>query len=143
MKPLIIKGASHRWFAHGAWKISVVFMFVILACANTNGYAVEPGSKDDPIITRSYLETLYAWQVTPLSEGQTLSIDRGVEFVIRRGQAVVVGLSNEGLIDLTAGKELIDGERIEAYHLMVSPASDRRGLRATSPVIMLTRGLNR
>lgn len=106
-------------------------------------HAVEPGSKDDPIITRSYLETLYSWQLNSLQEGQTLSLDMGVQFVIRSGTAVVVGVGSEGLVDLTAGKELKDGEIIPPYHLILSPASDRRGLRARSQVVLLSRGLTR
>lgn len=106
-------------------------------------HAVEPGSKDDPIITRSYLETLYSWQLNSLQEGQTLSLDAGVQFVIRSGTAVVVGVGSEGLIDLTAGKELKDGEVIPPYHLIMSPASDHRGLRARAQVVLLSRGLTR
>lgn len=106
-------------------------------------WAVEPGSKDDPIITRSYLETLYSWQVTSLQDGQTISLDLGVQFVVRSGSASVVGVGTEGLIDLTAGKELRDGEPIPPYHLILSPSSDRRGVRARSQVVLLTRGLTR
>ncbi|MBM3464920.1 MAG: hypothetical protein FJX76_22710 [Armatimonadetes bacterium] len=107
------------------------------------GQAAEPGSKDDPIITRSYLENLHSWQVTNLQDGQTLSLDMGVTFVLRSGKAAVVGVGAEGLVDLTAGRELKDGEKIVANHLMLSPASDRRGLRAQSSVVLLTRGLTR
>jgi len=125
----------------------IIFVFalgaLLLTRAATSVHAVEPGSKDDPIITRSYLETLYAWQVTNMSDGQTLSLDMGVEFVLKRGQAVVVGSGTEGLIDLTAGKELKDGEKIPPYHLILSPASDRRGLRSVAQVVLLTRGLSR
>ena len=105
--------------------------------------AVEPGSKDDPIITRSYLETLYSWQLTSLQDGQTLNLDMGVQFVIRSGTAVVSGGGAVGLIDLTAGKEIRDGETVPPYHLILSPSSDRRALRARSQVVLLTRGLTR
>ncbi|NDD29538.1 MAG: hypothetical protein EB084_14855 [Proteobacteria bacterium] len=109
----------------------------------TPSIAAEPGSKDDPIVTRSYLETLYSWQVTSLQEGQTVSLDLGVQFVVRSGSAVVVGVGAEGLLDLTAGKELRDGERIPPCHLVLSPASDHRGVRAMSQVVLLTRGFTR
>lgn len=105
--------------------------------------AAEPGSKDDPVITRSYLETLYSWQVTNLAEGQSLSLDMGVTFVLRSGRASVLGVGEQGLVDLTEGRELKDGERIVPNHLILSPASDRRGLRALSAVVLLTRGLTR
>jgi hypothetical protein len=67
----------------------------------------------------------------------------GVQFVLRSGSALVIGTGGEGLMDLTAGRELKDGEKIPACHLMMSPASDRRGLRAASQVVLLTRGLSR
>ncbi|HEY3999600.1 MAG TPA: hypothetical protein VGO93_12080 [Candidatus Xenobia bacterium] len=102
--------------------------------------AAEPGSPQDPLISRSYLESLYAWQYTNLAEGQTISLDVGSTVVIRKGQAVVVGNEKEGLIDLTAGKELLDGEVIPPLHLILSPASDRRGMKAVSAVVAMTRG---
>lgn len=122
--------------------LCIVAVLLALLCG-ARAQAAEPGSKDDPIITRSYLETLYSWQITNLPEGQSLSLDMGVTFVLRSGKATVVGVGSEGLVDLTDGKELKDGERIAANHLILSPASDRRGLRALSPVKMLTRGLTR
>jgi len=119
-------------------------LLAALACALAMpAIAAEPGSKDDPVITRSYLETLYSWQVTNLAEGQTLSLDMGVTFVLRSGKAAVVGVGEQGLVDLTEGRELKDGERIAPNHLILSPASDRRGLRALSAVVLLTRGLTR
>ena len=105
--------------------------------------AAEPGSKDDPLITRSYLDNLHSWQLTNLQEGQTISLDLGVMLVLTAGKAQVVGNGKAGLIDLTDGRELKDGERLPANHLLLSPASDRRGLRATSSATLLTRGLSR
>ncbi len=123
--------------------IAVAVTLLLLVPIVRTSLAVEPGSKGDPIITRSYLETLYSWQATNLQGGQTVSLDMGVQFVLRSGKAVVVGAGHEGLIDLTAGRELKDGEPIPADHLMMSPASDQRGVRAVSQVVLLTRGLSR
>lgn len=124
-----------------------LFLFTLLTAALllalAPARAAEPGSRDDPVVTRSYLETLYSWQQTHLQDGQSLSLDLGVMLVLRSGQAAVVGSGAEGLVDLTAGKELKDGERIPANHLILSPASDKRGIKALSPVVLLTRGLNR
>lgn len=119
-----------------------LIVLLVLAAAGA-AWAAEPGSKDDPIVTRSYLENLYSWQVTSLQQGQTLSLDLGVTFVLRSGKATVVGAGSQGLVDLTLGRELKDGEKIAPNHLILSPASDRRGLRAISRVVLLTRGLNR
>ncbi len=121
----------------------IALLAAVFGFAGPATRAAEPGSKDDPVITRSYLETLYSWQVTSLQEGQTLSLDMGVTFVLRTGKAAVVGVGSEGLVDLTAGNELKDGERILPHHLILSPASDRRGLRALTAVVLLTRGLSR
>jgi hypothetical protein len=105
--------------------------------------AAEPGSKDDPIITRSYLDNLHAWQVTNLAEGQTLSLDLGVRFIVRSGKVDVVGNGTSGLLDLSEGRELRDGERVPLNHLIFSPASDRRGLRSATSAVLLTCGLSR
>jgi hypothetical protein len=119
----------------------LILVFAFVAAIVMAARAAEPGSKDDPIVTRSYLDTLYAWQQTPLSAGQSLSLDLGVLFVVRRGQVNVAGTNGEGLVDLTAGKELADGEAIPPNHLVMSPASDRRGIKAGSAAMLLTKGL--
>ncbi len=111
-----------------------------LALLAAPALAAEPGSNQDPLISRSYLESLYAWQYTNLAEGQTSSLDMGAMLVIRTGQAQVVGNGKEGLIDLTAGKELTDGMAIPPLHLILSPASDRRGIKAITSVVAMTRG---
>lgn len=120
--------------------LTAIALLALVVAMRLPAPAVEPGSKDDPIITRSYLETLHAWQITNLQEGQTVSLDLGVEFVVRSGKLAVVGVGTQGLIDLTAGQELKDGQPIPPCHLILSPASDRRGIRANSQVVMLTRG---
>ena len=120
-----------------------ILLAAVLLLAHAPARAAEPGSKDDPVVTRSYLETLYSWQQTHLQDGQAIGLDLGVMLVLRSGHATVVGSGQEGLVDLTDGKELKDGERIPAHHLILSPASDKRGVKALSSVVMLTRGLNR
>ncbi|MHB2015387.1 MAG: hypothetical protein ACYCW6_00410 [Candidatus Xenobia bacterium] len=117
-----------------------LLLLVALLALGGAALATEPGSSRDPLITRSYLEQLYAWQYTNLAEGQTVSLDMGAMLVIRTGKAVVVGQGNEGLIDLTKGEELKDGDVIPPFHLILSPASDRRGLKAMSAVVAMTRG---
>lgn len=105
--------------------------------------AQEPGSLDDPVVTKSYVENLFCWQTTALPEGQTTSLDLGAEIIVRTGTVKVIGSTQGGLIDLTSGKMLENGETIPLYHLIISPESDGRAIQAETKALLLIKGLGR
>lgn len=107
------------------------------------GFAGEPGSSSDPLVTKSFLEEAYGWRVTTVPAGEKLVLDLGSEAVLRSGKAVVLGTKAGGLADLTLGEDLPDGVLVPANHYLISASGDGRGVRALSTTVFLTRGLVR
>lgn len=102
-----------------------------------SGSAV-PGSADDPVVTKSYVDQQIAaasgggstLKVVELTPGQTLYGFEGTEFIVRTGSVVsVAGKNGDGLTDLTAGADLRAGAWVAPNHLLLIARSDSRGLR--------------
>lgn len=107
------------------------------AFAGTDG---EPGGSGDPLVTRSYVDQYIQWKVADLKAGQVLKGRAGSEFILRRGQAVVVDTTGNGIPDVTGGADIYAGDRVPMNHLLVIPREDGRGIKALSPVVVMYRG---
>ncbi|UFJ40070.1 hypothetical protein LOK74_18840 [Brevibacillus humidisoli] len=127
-----------------------VLIFAGQAWADYAGSAGIPGSADDPVVTKSYVDekiqqalgggqapsqqqsepqgsSLVVEELTP---GETLYGFEGTEFIVRTGQVIAVpGQNGDGLTDLTAGVDLQGGDPVGLNHLLLIPRSDSRGLR--------------
>lgn len=114
--------------------------FVMMLFFVTGAFAEEPGSSSDPLITKSYLENRYGWQITTLLKGENIGLDLGSEAVLRSGKAIVLGTKGGGLADLTLGQDLPDQTFVIANHYLVCPSSDGRGIKALTTSVFLTRG---
>jgi hypothetical protein len=73
------------------------------------------------------------------SSGQTLIIESGTEIVLRTGTAVVVAGPN-GLLDMTTGQDVANGQSVGLNHLLIAPRTDGRGIRFTSDAYVMVRG---
>ncbi|MGI6605065.1 MAG: hypothetical protein ACOX2S_08565 [bacterium] len=120
----------------------VLFAALIVAAVGENSLAAqgEPGSADDPLVAKSYVDKLTAVQVLELEAGETLRAEAGAEIILRAGKAVAVTGPQGGIADLTAGRDIQAGEVIPANHLLLVPRSDGRGLTTSTPVVLLVRG---
>jgi len=96
-------------------------------------------------IVNEILQAMGASQVVPFTPlfvpaGSTLVANAGVEFIVRSGTAYVIAGPN-GLVDVTAGQDIGNGQRVSRNHLMLVPATDGRGLYfATDAWIMIKGG---
>ena len=79
-------------------------------------------------------------KVVELSAGQKLVAGAGTEIIVRAGNAVVIDSDLGGLCDVTAGKDLREGENAPANHLLIVPRDDGRGVQAVSAAIVMVRG---
>lgn len=138
--------------------------------------APEPGSADDPVVTRSFVEEYVTralqgltpaapgapgtvpaapgtgvaapppaplpLEVVQLAPGQRLVAEGGTEIILRTGKVKVATepASLGGLSDLTAGRDVANGQDVAANHLLLVPRSDGRGVVATTAAILLVRG---
>ena len=143
--------------------LALVFMLSTMATP-------APGSEEDPLVTRSYVDrlisdlghgggSLNAAQMdtivneiinrlgasdtfTPvhMTSGQTLFGNEGTEIILRSGMAVVQANGVDGLANVTSGQDIGLGEAIERNHLLIVPRTDGRGVHATSDVWLLVKG---
>ncbi|HKM39050.1 MAG TPA: hypothetical protein VJ036_02150, partial [bacterium] len=118
----------NRWLPFGL----VLMMAVGLAMLPTAGAAsgLDPGSEQDPLVAKSYVDSLISLQVLELDQGAVVRGEAGTEMVLRGGQAVAVTTPQGGLADLTGGRDIQNGETVPANHLLLIPRSDGRGLLA-------------
>jgi hypothetical protein len=118
----------------------------------------QPGSVDDPVITKSYFDQNVKQKIadeisklkqepstskptpnensTPspsspsltvvkLEQGQILYAGAGTEFIVRTGKTVAVSTDENGIPDVTSGKDIASGSPIELNHLLVFPKEGR------------------
>ena len=80
-------------------------------------------------------------QVVELDGGQTLIAGEGTEIIVRAGQVTAIDSEMGGLSDVTAAKDISEGEEIPTNHLIIVPRDDGRGLTALSEkVYLMVRG---
>ncbi|MCL2501347.1 MAG: hypothetical protein FWE90_13580 [Defluviitaleaceae bacterium] len=76
-------------------------------------------------------ERSLAWDVINPQRNQTLIIENGTEVILRSGSAVVVAGPN-GLVNMTTGGDILDGQNVGLNNLLIAPRTDGRGIRITS-----------
>lgn len=127
-----------------------MFLLMFLVVGMTVKAAIpEPGSKEDPIVTKSYVDKIaqelkqsagQTLEVVYLENGETLIADKGAEIILRSGNATVVGGLGGGLADVTSGKDLENAEVVLKNHLLIVPRDDGRGIKAQTQVVCIVRG---
>ncbi len=118
--------------------VIVLLVAAFLLC----GYAAfaGPGGSDDPLVTQSYVDRHVQWKVADLKTGQALIGSAGSEIILRRGQAVVIDTTRNGIPDVTSGVDIHAGSAVSMNHLLIIPRDDGRGIKAQSPVVVMYRG---
>ncbi|OPH54579.1 hypothetical protein BC351_31890 [Paenibacillus ferrarius] len=135
--------------------------------------APTPGSSTDPVITKSYFDqntlseakvkelvtaalaanggsqpsaggsTSATMKVVQLQNGQTLYAGAGAEFIVRSGKVLAVSNDENGIPDVTGGKDLAAGTEIALNHLLIFP-TEGRGIKPTpkntADIFVMVRG---
>lgn len=120
-----------------------IILLLMVCFSFSIAFAAEPGSEQDPVITKSYLENFYKWQIITLKEGQKLNLDLSVEMIVLSGEVEAVSTETGGIIDVTKGAELKNKEILLPYHLILSPKSDGRGIKANKDSEILIKGISK
>ncbi|MCL2839174.1 MAG: hypothetical protein FWE05_00235 [Defluviitaleaceae bacterium] len=71
--------------------------------------------------------------------GRTVVFEGGAEFIMRTGQGRVVAGEN-GIVDVTAGRDVGNNQEVSTNHLMMVPATDGRGVTFTTAAWIMVRG---
>lgn len=116
-------------------------LFVIFV---VGAYAAEPGTQEDPLITKSYIDSVVypslKFNVVDVPAGKTLVCSSGTEIILRMGSCVVKGSQKGGLSDVTMGFDLADGVAVQGNHLLITPLDDGRGVKTSTDCIFMIKG---
>lgn len=117
-----------------------------------------PATSDDPIITKSYIDSVVlpqiyeyidgktqqtnssVFEVVNVKKGKKLMAGTGCEMILRMGTGSIIASSQGGISDVTSGVDLQNGVEIPLNHLMIVPINDGRGLKITSDAIVMVKG---
>lgn len=145
------------------WLLLGLCIVLVLATVTAIAIAANPGTQEDPLISKSYVESilkpeLYAYidaksasgsatepasfVVVNVGAGKTVIGDAGTEMILRMGKGTIVGSARGGLADVTQGGDLGSGTPIPANHMLIVPLSDGRGVRisAETDAILMIKG---
>jgi hypothetical protein len=135
------------FFGTMALTLVVGFMIAQVSKADT---PANPGSGDDPIVTKSYVDSKIAeltggtmppsggqpsgstgYTVLQLKAGQSVkaSTAAGLELIVRSGNVSAIQGTQGGLSDVTTGTDLTNGAAIALNHLLVLARNDGRGIK--------------
>lgn len=157
---------SRKW---ATWGMTAVFAIGVGAAGiwttvQADSPGSTPGSADDPIVTKGYVDSSVAklvqqeleklgpisgggesskLEVVTVPFGSKLIVSDGGEMIVRTGKAIAVSSDANGLSDLTDGLDIKPGKPITNNHLILNPR-DKRGIepdpKQTKGLIVLVRG---
>ncbi|MGG1634775.1 hypothetical protein [Paenibacillus sp. NRS-1760] len=140
MKKKVIRGLiAVVLVGAGVW-VGVNFASPLEAESN----ALTPGSVEDPVVTKSYVDEQLAklgggtpggGTTTPVADtalevvtvpaGKTLMAGQGTEVIVRVGKAIAYSSDASGIADLTGGTDLTKGKAVPTNHLLLFPREGR------------------
>jgi len=131
---------------------------MIYAHSDSRADSSKPGSIDDPLVTKSYVDQLLAGggagggsgaaagiktEVVIINPGEVLLAKAGTQFVLRAGKGVAYSSDANGISDVTDGKDILSGQPVANNHLLIFPR-DGRGVmpdpKANAPLTVLVIG---
>lgn len=134
------------------WMISLVALIAIVivaGAAGVSGAESGAGSAQDPVVTKSYVDTLFAtvskggasiFLVVEVPAGARLIGEAGTEMILRGGKATALDNGVDGISDLTAGKDLKSGVSVTTNHLLLVPKADGRGISCSTQSWVMVKG---
>ncbi|MDE4543474.1 hypothetical protein [Thermoanaerobacterium sp. R66] len=137
----------------------LILVFVVMLAVIGIVYAdstQDPGSQQDPIVTKSYVDSKYDdlksyidskastsssnYDIVELKPGESITLYQGSEAIVRTDNTSTIVTSTDGVSDLTGGKDLKNNALIPANHLLLFPRSDGRGIKAKADTIIVVMG---
>ena len=90
-----------------------------------------PGSKEDPLVTKTYVDWHAVWREMKVEAGGFLKLESGVEFVLLEPSEHPLHLREANLgdttiLDLTSGEPLTEPELAPLHHYMVASRHEAR-----------------
>ncbi|MDU4697745.1 MAG: hypothetical protein E6Y08_18220 [Paenibacillus sp.] len=142
------------------WKIATAVVLIggsvwagSLLNMQAEGAGTTPGTADDPVVTKSYVDQAIQQaigggggsstpnspstggsgsssseagiQIVDVKPGKILVAAAGAEFIVRSGKAVIYSADSNGVADLTDGKDITNGGTVANNHLLSFPREGR------------------
>ncbi|MBR5741874.1 MAG: hypothetical protein IKX91_04885 [Firmicutes bacterium] len=86
------------------------------------------------------LTTGGSYAVVNVPAGTSVIGKAGTEIIVRAGAAKAIDNGEDGVSDVTGGKDLKGGVTVEPNHLLLCPRDDGRGVYAASELWIMIRG---
>lgn len=135
-----------------------ISLFILLTLTiGIVAYAQSAGSAEDPLASKSYVDTAISnlktyidgkvpsstegdYVVFSLGAGKTIIANKGSQVILRSGKATIISSQNGGIADTTDGVDLPDGSEMPKNHLLIVPGNDGRGFTTTTDVWVMIKG---
>lgn len=115
-------------------------LFFGIGMAAASGADSTPGSEGDPLVSKSYVDGKTSYVPLQLQPGQSLIGDEGTEIILRSGEGVAIDNGANGVSDISGGRDLMSGMKVELNHLLLIPRSDGRGIQVSTEAWVMIRG---
>lgn len=113
---------------------------LVASAIAANAGGSQPGSGSNGGTGSSTPATM---KVVQLQNGQTLYAGAGAEFIVRTGRVLAVSNDENGIPDVTGGKDLPAGTEVALNHLLIFP-TEGRGIKSssknTADIFVMVRG---
>ncbi len=120
-------------------KFKKIFIFLFLLLTISMNTLSQPGTSEDPIISKSYAEKFFQWRKVSLEEGQSVEITLLTTFILYSGEYSGKDKATK-IINLTEGKEITDIGKIKRNHLLLLVDDNPLILRAKKSSVILIKG---
>jgi hypothetical protein len=132
--------------------IAISFLLIHIVQAVT----ADPGTDTNPLVSQDYVDAKVnaltntinnlkmqgaKYEVVNIKAGKQLVTGDSTEIILRQGKAKAIGSDAGGLSDLTGAIDIQTGGNIPSNHLLLVPRNDGRGLKATTDIIVLIKGI--
>jgi hypothetical protein len=115
-------------------------LFFGIGMAAASGADTTPGSEADPLVSKSYVDGKTSYVPLQLQPGQSLIGDEGTEIILRSGEGTAIDNGANGVSDISSGRDLMSGMKVELNHLLLVPRADGRGIKVSTEAWVLIRG---
>ncbi|HOA80336.1 MAG TPA: hypothetical protein PKK61_04645 [Defluviitaleaceae bacterium] len=147
---------------HSILIITLIIVFgIVIGTGEVMGVA--PGSNQDPLVSKSYVDSrieavmdligklssnndtstsdsLMTYEVVEVAAGKSLIGYQGTEIILRGGKGLAITAPLGGLQDMTEGTDILSGQDIPKYHLIIIPRDDGRGIYVESDAVFMVKG---
>ncbi len=139
-------------------KALVVLVLILgLSVRDSMAQSYQPGSTQDPLVSKSYVdqqitqlvslindlgqaESLSSFTPVRLNPGEILLGDEGTEIIMRSGQGVGFCSTENGMVDVTAGIDIVNHSEVKINHMLIVPRGDGRGVLAKTEAWFIIKG---